>query len=80
MRERIITSEESWKLLRSSLAAMNAVRSLLSLARVDALLAKECYRRPKSLIPCGFKAYSQNDEDGLIKKSSGELDVRSEHL
>lgn len=53
-----------------------SIRSILSSLRISALLAEERHRRPKSLVPFGFKANSQNDEDGIIQEIFRRIGVK----
>jgi hypothetical protein len=39
-------------------------------------LAEERHRRPKSLVPFGFKVNSQNDEDGIIQEIFRRIGVK----
>ena len=45
-----------------------SVRASLAALRTQALLDSERARDPKRLLACGFKGYSQNDEDGILQE------------
>jgi hypothetical protein len=54
-------------MLQTGYSAM-AIRASLTSLRTQSLLASERARDPKRLLPCGFKGYSQNDEDGILQE------------
>lgn len=76
MPEDSMKKEEYLKYAEVAYRTLISVRSLLSLSRVDTLLSKERNQRPKSLLPYGFKAYSQNDEDGILQEVMSRLEIR----
>jgi hypothetical protein len=55
-------------LIQSVTRGIKSIRSVLCSQRISALLAEGRHRQPKSLVPFGFKAYSQSDEDGIIQE------------
>jgi hypothetical protein len=64
-------------LIQSFMRAFKSIRSVLCSQRISALLAEERHQHPKSLVPSGFKAYSQNDEDGIIQEIFRRIGVKN---
>jgi len=48
--------------------SIQALQSNIAALRRESLLASERVRDPKRLLCHGFKAYSQNDEDGILQE------------
>lgn len=56
------------RIIREDNENLRHAYQLLVAEAMERLRKDERYRDPKSLIPFGFKAYSQNDEDGIIRE------------
>ncbi|MEI8349421.1 MAG: hypothetical protein WCI77_04650 [Candidatus Omnitrophota bacterium] len=53
---------------------------LLAHQEIERLKKSERYRNPKNLIPFGYKLYSQNDEDGIIREICNRIGVTSKYF
>jgi hypothetical protein len=56
------------KALMQTAASARAIQTSLANLRAQLLLASERGQDPKRLLSYGFKAYSQNDEDGILQE------------
>jgi hypothetical protein len=61
---------------QSMFKAAIPICSLLSSMRINMLLNSERHQQPKRLTRFGFKAYSQNDEDGIIQEIFNRIGVK----
>lgn len=49
------------------------IKHILALQNIDSVYNKELQKNPDSLLPYGFKVFSQCDEDGIIEKIFDEI-------
>jgi hypothetical protein len=56
------------RIIREDNENLRHAYQLLVAETIDRLRKEERYRDPRSLVPFGYKVYSQNDEDGIIRE------------
>jgi len=65
---------------RLDIALREHMYPLLAHQEIERLRKSERYRDPKNLIPFGYKMYSQNDEDGIIREIYNRIGVTSKYF
>lgn len=59
----------------SYIHTMNKAVELNKKMTLKSLQNRDCYQATKSLIPCGYKIYSKNEEDGIIREIFNRIGV-----
>src|SRR4030042_3287529 len=54
---------------------MKRIHQQLAINEIETLKRNSRYQNPKSLIPFGYKIYSQNEEDGIIREIFNRIGV-----